>query len=240
MKKAKRYISLILIAVLALSCLAALAACDKKDDGHRLVEQETIYYINTKDSKVKNFPLGVALDKNNSMLILRPDGTAIFRLQTIKGLRAALELFNLDVEGTDLSIILNMLYEYLPGLDFTDLSKTLEVFEGGLKIKLLGIDPANEELQAMFTYIAETGTLPAQLIIPDGFGLEINTTYYIKDVKSGYSGITYTGIYMGNSHEDGEPFLMFDLTTDEKGQPLVIMDYEIINLYILASPRAAE
>ena len=45
---------------------------------------------------------------------------------------------------------------------------------------------------------------------------------------------------MGNSHEDGEPFLMFDLTTDEKGQPLVIMDYEIINLYILASPRAAE
>lgn len=232
MKKLNKYIVLITIIVLLFSAVAALTACkDSDDDGRRLVETETVYYIDIGKSSVKGIPL-VFLDSELSCLTLRTDGTATLRLQLNELSILANSLLG-DVGEEDISVVLNMLYEYLPGLDLTDLSKTLEVFEGGLKIKLLGVDPEDTELQEMFAYMGENGTLPPSLTIPDGFGLEINNTYYIKDVVSEHTGKTYTGIYMGNHHKDGEAFLMMELTEFEDGTPKVIMDYELMDIYII-------
>lgn len=234
MKKLNKYIVLITIMVLLLSAGLALAACteDDGDDGRRLVTAETVYYVDMGRSFVKDFPL-LVLDPEYSGITLRPDGTATFRLRLNDGLVPLAGTLLDDIGDVDMSVILGMLYEYLPGLDLTDLNKTLEVFEGGLKIKLLGIDPEDPEMQEMFAYMGEHGALPPKLNIPMGFGLEINNTYYIKDVVSQHTGKTYTGIYMGNHHKDGEAFLMMELTEDEDGTPKVIMDYELMDIYIV-------
>ena len=125
MKNIKKYISVALVVVVALSCLAVFTACDKNDD-RRLVDEDIVYYIDTVNSTVKGLPL-VFLDERLSSLTLRTDGTATFRIKVVEGIGAIYELAkdSLKLGGTDLSTILGMLYEYLPGLDFTDLNKTL-------------------------------------------------------------------------------------------------------------------
>ncbi|MDD3947154.1 MAG: hypothetical protein PHI19_04855 [Clostridia bacterium] len=235
--KIKKLIAFITVAALVLSCLFVFTACDKtpEDDGRTLVENDIFYSIDNINSTVKGFSL-FFIDPETSGVILRKDGTATFRLQIFEGLSVLSQYLD-GMGGTDMGIVLNMIYEYLPGLDLTDLDKTLEVFEGGLSLKLLNVDPEDAELQAMFTHMGETGCLPDNIVIPDGFGLEINTTYYIKDIVSPYDGTTYTGIFMGNHHEDGEAFLMMDLTTEEEtNEPKIIMDYELMDIKIVAYP----
>lgn len=236
MKKIKKYIAILLAAVVAVSCFFALTACDKNkdDEGKRYIEKDTFYSIDTLNSSIKGLPT-IIFDTEVSGVTLRTDGTSTFKLAVKEGTATFLNklIGEINGEDVDMSIVLNMIYEYFPGLNLADLKTTLDIFEGSLNLKLLGLDPADEEIQAMFTEISQTGHLPSKIKIPEGLSLEINADYYIKDITSEYTGKTYTGVYMGHPHPDGESFWMMELTTDaETGKPKIVIDYPLIDIYI--------
>lgn len=236
MKKIKKYIAILLAAVVAVSCFFALTACDKNkdDEGKRYIEKDTFYSIDTLASSIKGLPTFI-FDTDVSGVTLRTDGTSTFKLAVKDGLATTIQNLLGDVElgDVDMSIVLNMIYEYFPGLNLADLKTVLDIFEGSLNLKLMGLDPADEEIQAMFTEMAQTGHLTSITKIPEGLGLEINADYYIKDITSEYTGKTYTGVYMGHPHPDGESFWMMELTTDtETGKPKIVIDYPLIDIYI--------
>lgn len=222
-------ISLVVLIIGALG-LGMFFACP--NDGKRVMEKDTYFTFDTLGSSVKGIPV-VFLNKTKSSIILRKDGTATIRLvflDVVGSLLSDIEIGDVD----EFANILDMLYEYLPGLDLTDLNAVIKVFKGGLGITLLGVEPDDQEFQAMFTYMAETKGVPTNIYIPKGFGLEINNKYYIKDVTSPVTEVTYTGVFMGDPHPDGESFLILDLEQDESGKQKIIMNYPLIDLYLVA------
>ncbi len=201
-------------------------------EGKRVVAQNTYFSFDTLNSNVKGIPVVLFLNGAESGITLRKNGTATIKLvvyDILGGMIGGLDLGT----GIGTTSVFDMLYEYLPGLDFNDLHTVVKTFKGGLGITLLGVDPDDEELQAVFSYAAQNNRFPNQVSLPKGFGLEINGRYYIKDITSPVTNVTYTGVFMGNPHPDGESFLILELRQDEQGKQQVIMDYPLIDIYLI-------
>lgn len=237
MKNIKKIIAIILAAALALTCVLAIASCEKEKEypDRRILEKDTVFSIDLLGSSVKNIPLMFL--KRDSNVTLRKDGTGSLTLNVNDGVMALLNtvLEDANIGDVDLGVYLDMGYEYLPGLNLSDLTGTIRILKGTLGLTLLGVSPDDTAMQAFFGTVGETDKLPSSITLPENFGLQIDAPYYIKDVTSEYSGITYTGVYMGNHHEDGEPFFFMDIVVNpETGKRQIIIDYPIVDLYIVA------
>lgn len=203
------------------------------NEGKRVMEQDTAFSFDLGASSVKGMPAALLLNRRNSRITLTKDGYITIKLVFNDALGLLVGNLELDEDPEFANIIL-MLYEYLPGLDLADLSSINRVFGGGLGITLLGLDPENASLVAMFDEVAQTGNVPSNIVIPKGFGLEIFNRYYIQDKVSPVTNIKYTGIYLGNPHPDGESFMVLDLETDSTGKQKIIMNFPLIELYLVA------
>ena len=86
-----------------------------------------------------------------------------------------------------------------------------------LGVSFIGLDFDDPDIQAIARSLAQTGTLPPDMTLPDGIGFEVNTTYYLKDVY-GADGTKYVGCFVGAHGQYGEPFFIFTLGTDSETQ----------------------
>ncbi|MFW5780556.1 MAG: hypothetical protein ACOCWI_03815, partial [Bacillota bacterium] len=78
----KKLIALITLSLIV-SCVFLFTACSQTKG--RLVEEDTIFYINRKESSIKGISLNLLLHKN-SAITLRKDGTATIHLRLMDGL----------------------------------------------------------------------------------------------------------------------------------------------------------
>ena len=223
---------IILIVILIGAFGAGTYFASLPNEGKRVVAKDTYYTFDTLSSSVSGIP-AIFLNEKKSGITLRKDGTASIRLVVYDILGGMIGGLGLET-GIGTTTVFDMLYEYLPGLDFTDLHTVVGTFKNGLGITLLGVDPDDEQLQAVFDYAVEHNCFPNKVSVPKDFGLEINAKYYIKDITSPVTDTTYTGIFMGNPHPDGESFLVLDLIRDEEGKESIVLNFALIDLYLVA------
>jgi lysophospholipase L1-like esterase len=205
-------------------------------ENRRLVEEDTVFHIDRSKSHLKSFQFDTILT-DESQITLRKDGTASLTLMVntvMLGLGMGLigsGQFSID------PTVLKMVYAYLPGIDLYDLPKSFDILKGCLGISFIGLNPNNAGIQALFGALVDGKPVSADVNInvPSRAGLELNANYYIKELTSSYSGITYTGVFWGNHDADGEAFIMMELWPDEAtgGQKLIV-DAPLMNIHIEA------
>ncbi|MGI6213737.1 MAG: hypothetical protein ACOYIQ_04235 [Christensenellales bacterium] len=230
-------IAKIVVVILLLAALGTGVVIACPNEGKRVVKQDTYFSFDSTRSSVKGISTTLLLNNPKSGVILRRDGTVTITLAFKDSLSTLVGSIAIEDSG-EFANVLNMLYEYLPGLDFSDINKVIEVFEGGLGVTLIGLDPGDTAVAAMFSQVALTGQIPNEIVIPSGFGLQINARYYIQDKVSPVTGVKYTGVFLGNPHPDGESFLILDLEENSSGKQEVILNFPLINLYMVAVENA--
>jgi len=200
-----------------------------------LVQEDMVFHIDSSKSFMKSFKFE-SLIVEDSNVTLRKDGTASLTLMVNS---VVLEIGMIMVANGEFSIdptVLNMVYAYLPGIDlYNDLPKSFDILKGCLGISFIGLNPKNSGIQAVFGALVDGEPTDANYTAPETVGLQLNANYYIKELTSSYSGITYTGVFMGNHDADGEAFIMMELWPDEAtgGQKLII-DAPLMNIHIEA------
>ena len=222
--------------IIIISCVFLLTACDDKSRG-RVVEEDTIFYIDRKNSSIKGIALNLLLNKN-SCITLRKDGTATIHIRLMDGMGSALNYIAGDGALDDVEVepvFFDLAEEYFPGFSVYDLPGTFQLLENALGLTLFGIDFEDPSIKDTFETLAETGKLPSTIELPDELGLEYNADYYIKDEYSKYSG-KYTGVFMGAHHKNSQPFVLMDYKENSKnGKVQLSWINDIIDLKIYAT-----
>lgn len=215
----------------------AFYGCEKKPSEPAVyyIDKDTVFPIDLEKSSVLGVPFSIMLEPA-SCITLCADGTASIFLQfksSIGGLINILLMPNLDKDFL-LTPFIEMLLDYIPGFDLYDMSRSFNLVNACLGLSLFGFDWNDPDVKAMFTTIAETGKLPDRLSLPKTLTMEYNASYYFKDVASPYTG-TYTGVYMGNHSDNGEPFILLDLSIDENNVRKLNLRIELVKFIINAT-----
>lgn len=230
MKNIFRKTTIAALALLLLLNVFVLVACN------RTVKADTVYYIDTKESKIMNIPLTLILDKESN-ITLRKDGTASVSIKTSAAFAGALNLMlsNEAVSDFDLQpIIEGMAMDFFPGFTLEDMQFTFNLLKHSLNLSIVGLDPSDPNVKAIFDEIAETGKVPSNITLPQGIGIEYNAEYRIEKVTSEFSG-EYTGIFMGKQHKNGEPYIMMTLRQQkDSDKQEIYFRNEMINFTLIA------
>ena len=184
---------------------------DSASDGRYRIA-ETSDFRPTTDSSIFGVPAVFAVKFNESYIRLGADGSFRMRFLFNSGLLALgdLSAFNLS------AIVDQYAVELLPGFTLDDLQSSL-LLAKSLGVSFIGLDFDDPDIQAIARSLAQTGTLPPDMTLPDGIGFEVNTTYYLKDVY-GADGTKYVGCFVGAHGQYGEPFFIFTLGTGSETQ----------------------
>lgn len=186
---------------------------DSASDGRYRIA-ETSDFRPTTDSSIFGVPAVFAVKFNESYIRLGADGSFQMRFLFNSGLLA---LGGIDLSAFNLSAIVDQYaVELLPGFTLDDLQSSL-LLAKSLGLSFIGLDFDDPDIQAIARSLAQTGTLPPDMALPDGIGFEVNTTYYLKDVY-GADGTKYVGCFVGAHGQYGEPFFIFTLGTDSETQ----------------------
>lgn len=230
MKKFIKSIAITALAVLLLTNLFLLFSCDKR------VKEDTVYYIDLKESKIMDVATTLLLDEE-SHIVLRKDGTAKVFLKTSESLGGILNYALSKGLASDFDlqpIIDGMVRDFFPGFTLEDMRLSLNLLKNSLHLTLVGLDPNDPGVAAIFQAISETGKLPDSVTLPNGLGIEYNSEYRIEKVTSKYSG-EYTGIFMGDHHKNGEPYVMMTLQDQaDRDRKQIFYRNEMLNISIIA------
>lgn len=184
---------------------------DSASDGRYRIA-ETSDFRPTTDSSIFGVPAVFAVKFNESYIRLGADGSFRMRFLFNSGLLALGDLSSFNLSA----IVDQYAVELLPGFTLDDLQSSL-LLAKSLGVSFIGLDFDDPDIQAIARSLAQTGTLPPDMTLPDGIGFEVSTTYYLKDVY-GADGTKYVGCFVGAHGQYGEPFFIFTLGTDSETQ----------------------
>lgn len=144
------------------------------------------------------------IDWEKSGVTLRADGTMTLQLilgseglDMVNGILSSFNLLN-ALGGVDVSSFTNQyLVPIMPGFDFADIADSLELAKGALGVQFVSATEgeAFEFLQVVGDLLATGKEAPEGTVIPDGFGIRLDSGYYVKEVK-GTDGTVYNGVYL--------------------------------------------
>ena len=146
---------------------------DSASDGRYRIA-ETSDFRPTTDSSIFGVPAVIAVKFNESYIRLGADGSFRMRFLFNSGLLAP---GGIDLSAFNLSAIVDQYaVELLPGFTLDDLQSSL-LLAKSLGVSFIGLDFDDPDIQAIARSLAQTGTLPPDMTLPDGIGFEVNTTY---------------------------------------------------------------
>jgi hypothetical protein len=232
----KKTILVVITIILMFCSIFVLSSCDSST---WVIEEDTMFYLDSnQESTIKGIPFLLAIDKSKSGILLRKDGTATVTLitnsfvSTLIGAIPDLDSLQLDVET---KLMLNtIISDYFPGASLDDIPGALERLEKSVNLKLLGAD--DPDFKSALEYFGETGTLPENLSIPQGLGIEYNSKYYFQKVNSPYSG-EYISLSLGKHEKGGEAPILLTLTQNEEGKRMLTFRFEVLGLYLSATEK---
>ena len=156
--------------------------------------------------------INLILDLEKSGVFLRSDGTMSLRLilsDEATGIINGL-LGSLLGGSVDLSSFQNTyLTPIAPGASLQDIEGLLDIAYDCLGLKLIGFDMNHPGIAALVNGLKE-GKLPAELNIPDGFGVELNYNYTMKKVQDA-NGTVYDAVYLTPYDSDTQPFIVMTM-----------------------------
>lgn len=222
MKKSIKHIVIICLIVIIISLSAlSLGACQKNN---YIDATYTITYLST--SLLGDVNLAMFLDESLSYIKLNSDGTCTIRITPNEAL---IVIINLAIGGVEVpgggldSFSHQYMQEMFPGFSFNDMASGLALIEGSLGISLVGAESFSDALAA--------GDLSA-IKVEEGFAIEVNSVYTIKQLLSENSGY-YTAVYIG-AYDDSycqEPYTIFTMYEGD-GISCLKTRFEIIGLDI--------
>ena len=156
--------------------------------------------------------INLILDLEKSGVFLRSDGTMSLRLilsDEATGIINGL-LGSLLGGSVDLSSFQNTyLTPIAPGASLQDIEGLLDIAYDCLGLKLIGFDMNHPGIAAFVNGLKE-GKLPAELNIPEGFGVELNYNYTMKKVQDA-NGTVYDAVYLTPYDSDTQPFIVMTM-----------------------------
>ena len=156
--------------------------------------------------------INLILDLEKSGVFLRNDGTMSLRLilsDEATGIINGL-LGSLLGGSVDLSSFQNTyLTPIAPGASLQDIEGLLDIAYDCLGLKLIGFDMNHPGIAALVNGLKE-GKLPAELNIPEGFGVELNYNYTMKKVQDA-NGTVYDAVYLTPYDSDTQPFIVMTM-----------------------------
>ncbi len=242
----KRTVASVLIILVLAASLFALVACDNETP-----VIETRFAVNMDETSVWGLGgtvLGMAIDADRSGITLRSDGTMQLDLILNSKIDTLLSAFGGVVEGAlaglDMeSFSQTYLQPIMPGFTFDDIDASLALAKNALGVSFVSDDAA--ETDAFIDVLAEvltTAELPDVIDIPEGFGLRVESTYYVKDVVYP-DGTVYKGVYLTPTDPDTQPYVVFDLSENGEGGYRLNLKVDFIQLNLVADevlPEAEE
>ena len=166
------------------------------------------------------------IDWEKSGVTLRADGTMTLQLilgseglDMVNGILSTLNLLNALGEVDVSSFTNQYLVPIMPGFDFADIADSLELAKGALGVQFVSATEgeAFEFLQVVGDLLTTGKEAPEGTVIPDGFGIRLDSGYYVKEVK-GTDGTVYNGVYLTPTAPDTQPYIVMDLSKGEDGK----------------------
>lgn len=166
------------------------------------------------------------IDWEKSGVTLRADGTMTLQLilgseglDMVNGILSTLNLLNALGEVDVSSFTNQYLVPIMPGFDFADITDSLELAKGALGVQFVSATEgeALEFLQVVGDLLTTGKEAPEGTVIPDGFGIRLDSGYYVKEVK-GTDGTVYNGVYLTPTDRDTQPYIVMDLSKGEDGK----------------------
>lgn len=233
MKNFKRIISSTLILTISLVFLLSFVSCTNKNEH---VKKDITFNIEN-ETEIMNIPISIFLNKKDSGITLRKDGTMTLRFALNSAVPALVnKTFNIStmLGSMDFNEYVNSYaIPIFPGFTLQDVPYSLGLVESSLGIKLTGIDLTSENTKALFVGL-NTGVFADNIVFPSNIGLEYNGPYTIKELTDA-DGKPYTVIYMGKHNDNGESFVVMGLDTNSEGKKVITCRINFINFYMLAT-----
>lgn len=156
--------------------------------------------------------INAVLDLEKSGVFLRSDGTMSLRLVLseeatgiINGMLGSFLGGNINLD----SFQNTYLTPIAPGASLQDIEGLLDIAYDCLGLKLIGFDMNHPGIAALVNGLKE-GKLPAELNIPEGFGVELNYNYTMKKVQDA-NGTVYDAVYLTPYDSDTQPFIVMTM-----------------------------
>lgn len=156
--------------------------------------------------------INTVLDLEKSGVFLRSDGTMSLRLVLseeatgiINGMLGSFLGGNINLD----SFQNTYLTPIAPGASLQDIEGLLDIAYDCLGLKLIGFDMNHPGIAALVNGLKE-GKLPAELNIPEGFGVELNYNYTMKKVQDA-NGTVYDAVYLTPYDSDTQPFIVMTM-----------------------------
>lgn len=238
----KRIIAIAIVVLVLAASLFTLVACDDTP------VVETRFAVDLDNTSVWGFPgimLGGIIDKEASGVVLRSDGTMTLDLILSKNVFNT--LLSLDIvtdmlAGLDIaSFQTTYLDPIMPGFSFDDIEGSLDQAYEALGVRFVSNGDTNAFLETLVGIIM-SGELPESLEAPEGFGLRVESTYYVKDVVYP-DGTVYKGVYLTPTDADTQPYVVFDLSENDDGGHTLNLKVDFIKLNLTLNevlPEAEE
>lgn len=232
----------VLISICVLSASFIFFGCSQTSD-KKTLEKDSVLYFENANTSVKGLPFGLVLNSEESKIVLKKNGEISIKVKLADNLISTIEnMFSVDinsyVQGYDLNSSFDLLVALFPGFDFKDLKGSINKVEKSFGLKITGLDFESEMIKNLEVSLAETGRVSDDFVIPEGLGLELNSTYYLKEARSIETEKTYTGIYIGNRtdgySELGEPYCIMQLSSSENGKIKISYTNHVIDLHVSA------
>lgn len=167
---------------------------------------------NTSVWGITGMTINLILDLEKSGVFLRSDGTMSLRLILSDEATGMINgLLGSFLGGSvDLSSFQNTyLTPIAPGASLQDIEGLLDIAYDCLGLKLIGFDMNHPGIAALVNGLKE-GKLPAELNIPEGFGVELNYNYTMKKVQDA-NGTVYDAVYLTPYDSDTQPFIVMTM-----------------------------
>lgn len=167
---------------------------------------------NTSVWGVSGTVINTVLDLEKSGVFLRSDGTMSLRLVLseeatgiINGMLGSFLGGNINLD----SFQNTYLTPIAPGASLQDIEGLLDIAYDCIGLKLIGFDMNHPGIAALVNGLKE-GKLPAELNIPEGFGVELNYNYTMKKVQDA-NGTVYDAVYLTPYDSDTQPFIVMTM-----------------------------
>lgn len=233
MKNFKKIISSILVISVALAFLVSFTACNNSSER---VKSDISFAIEN-NTKVMDVPIAIFLNKKDSGITLRKDGTMTLRFALNSAVPALINsTFNISTMLGEMDFneyMSDYVSQVFPGFTLQDVPASLGLIEHSLGLTITGLDLASDNTQTLFEGL-ETGVFAENIAFPPNIGLEYNGPYTLKQLKDA-DGKDYTVIYMGKHEKNGESFVVMGLDENSEGKKVINCRVNFINFIMTAT-----
>lgn len=246
------------VTCLVVLCAGLLVGCGEKKPKGEVLEQDTVFYVNSIKTNFINLPdllwnaiVGL-FDKNETYVKLDTQGKLTLNLKLREDVGDSLDSLSkmmetLNMGKIDLSAVSEMDLGHMADIYAAALLPGFTLSEGKVQesVELLRslnaalvFDWESEEIKKLVASLEATGHANADFSIPRKVEIHYEGDYEIKHLPTidGEKTIVFTDEYGDN----GEPYLLWDLTTDkETGARTVHLRVDFLELDLYATEKVA-